>query len=208
MLLIFILFYYFISTLMFLYCLMNILRQMKNFLNNRWIDYSITRFINWCDSEYNRQHQMHFPFSRVFFGENCNWSPYFLSSAESFSLDIPEKTTSWTTSICSTIWEEVDDTSILTTQYQNGHCEKYRNFTWFPGVEIFFKFNLLNSSLLINFTITYQFDFPVFRVSTLLIACTLFPSFQVFLFVYCMLWMLVTVCRAKFTLWKTLMFAL
>ena len=39
----------------------------------------------------------------------------FLSGAYSFSLDLPGKTTSWIASTCSTIWEEVDDTSSLTT---------------------------------------------------------------------------------------------
>ena len=37
---------------------------------------------------------MYFTFSRVFFGENCVSSPYFLSSAESFGSDTPDKTTS------------------------------------------------------------------------------------------------------------------
>ena len=71
--------------------------------------------INWCDSKYNRQYQIYFPFSRDLFEENCVWSPCFLPGVESFSLDIPGKTIYWITSICSTIWEEVDGTSSLTT---------------------------------------------------------------------------------------------
>ena len=75
-----------------------------------WIDFSIRRPISSCGSKDNSQYQIHFPFSRVFFGENCVWSLCFLSGAQSCSLDIPGKNTSWITSIWSPIWEEIDGT--------------------------------------------------------------------------------------------------
>ena len=79
-LLMFIIFYLFLSLIFFLHCMIKILRQMKKLLYI-WINYSITWPINSCDSKYNRQHHIHFPFSGDFFGENCVWSPRFLSGA-------------------------------------------------------------------------------------------------------------------------------
>ena len=69
-------------------------------------NYSITQSVNWSHSEYNREHQIQFSFSRVFFGVNCNLSFYFVPCAKSFGLDVPDKTTSWITSVCLKIWEE------------------------------------------------------------------------------------------------------
>ena len=67
----------FFSALMFyLYYMIKVLRQMKKLLYIWQIDYSITWHINLWDSKYSRQYQIH---SRVFFGENCLWSPCFLS---------------------------------------------------------------------------------------------------------------------------------
>ena len=100
----------------------------KKVLQNWWIDSSITQSISWCDSKYNRQYQNHFTFTRVFFGENCVCSFGFLSGAESFMLDIPGKTTPWITSICSTILEELDVTSSLTTQCQNVYTFWWETF--------------------------------------------------------------------------------
>ena len=108
-------FHLFSTAMFFLHCVRKILRQTKKFLYVWWINHSITRTINWFDSKYNKQCQIPFPFSRIFFRKNCVWSPFFLSGAQSFNLDIPGKTTSWITSICSTIWEEVDGTSSLAT---------------------------------------------------------------------------------------------
>ena len=89
---------------------------MKKSLAELMIDYSITRSIDWCDSKYNRQYQNFFPFTRVFFGENFVCSFGFLSGTDSLVLDSPGKTTPLITSFSSTIWEEVDGTSSLTTQ--------------------------------------------------------------------------------------------
>ena len=118
---IFIYFRYLISTLMlFLYFLTNILRQIKKIiveLMNRLLYNTINQFGVIVKIMGNIKSI--FLFLESFFGENCVRSPSLLSSAESFSLDIPGKTTSWITSICSKIWEEADGTSSLTIQYQN-----------------------------------------------------------------------------------------
>ena len=56
-----------------------------------------------------------------------------------------------------------------------------------------FKFSLSTSSFLhISFMITYQLDFPFFRVLNLVTASILFPSFYLFLVVFWMPWILVT----------------
>ena len=78
-LLIFIIFYLFSTLMFFLHCMIKTLRQTKKLLYIWRIDYSITRPINWCDSKCNKHYQIHFPFSGVFFRENCVWSPCFFS---------------------------------------------------------------------------------------------------------------------------------
>ena len=50
----------------------------KKFLYNWWTGYPLTRSSNWCDSEYNRQNQVHFPFSRVFFWRKLRLFSLFL----------------------------------------------------------------------------------------------------------------------------------
>ena len=94
--------FFIFSQLFFLHCITKNLRQRKKFL---------VEFMNRL--LYNTVHQLQI------FGENCVWSSGLLSGAESFSSDIPRKSTVWLTSICSTIWEEVDGTLSLTTQYRN-----------------------------------------------------------------------------------------
>ena len=50
-------------------------------------------------------------FSRIFFSrESCIWYLWFLFITESFSLESSCKTTSLTTSICSTVRKQVNDT--------------------------------------------------------------------------------------------------
>ena len=67
-----------------------------------------------------------------------------MSSSKSFSLDIPEKTTSWITSIYSTIWEEVDSPSPLTTHYQNVHILWWDMF--FKNSFDIYYFNMVHQS--------------------------------------------------------------
>ena len=119
-----------------------------------------------------------------------------MSSPESLRLHIPDKTTSWTTSICSTISEEVDSTSSLTTHYQNEYI-----FWW----DMFFKnsinayyFHMVNQSpstseyiflsfpqafFLINFNI-FQLQLFIFIITHQLYhyLLTVFPSLSNFKF--------------------------
>ena len=130
--------------------------------------------------------------------ENFVKSPCFLSSAYWFSLNIPGKTFSWIPSICSTIWEEVDGTSSLATQYKNVYIFWeltlliYISFTrcisqvpllntfsyllntfpqaFYLSTSSLFSLNLSTSPLLINFIVTYQFYLPLFRTLNFLTA--------------------------------------
>ena len=143
----------------------------------------------------NRQYQFHFPFSSNFLRENFVRTPCFLSSAYWFSLNIPGKTFSWIPSICSTIWEEVDGTSSLATQYKNvyifwvltvliyilftrciSQVPLLNTFSFlFPqafylSTSSLFSLNLSTSPLVINFIVTYQFYLRLFRTLNFLTA--------------------------------------
>ena len=116
----------------------------------------------------------------LFLGENFVWSPGFLSGAESFNLNISCKTTSWITSIYSSIWVEVDGTLSLSTNVRMDifseetyfeNCVSISFLLWIPEFSFFgrlfylstsslFNFNLSTSSLFMNFIITYQTWFP------------------------------------------------
>ena len=66
-----------------------------------------------------------FIFLESFFGKNCAYLPYFLSSAELLILDTPGISPPWISLTYSTVWEEVDGTSWLTRLYENVY-----NFWW------------------------------------------------------------------------------
>ena len=95
----------------------------KNFLWNWWIDYFIIRFINWPDFSSCLLIMNSFSILWSLFvlsRKPCFlWSPCLLLISESISLDTLDKTTSGITSICSTIWEEVDYNSLHWQQDQN-----------------------------------------------------------------------------------------
>ena len=61
--------YYLNSNIFFFIAWLTFRSRWKKFLYSWWTRYPLTRSSNWCDSEYNRQNQVHFPFSRVFFLE-------------------------------------------------------------------------------------------------------------------------------------------
>ena len=128
----------------------------------------------------------------------------------SFILDVLGKITPSITSICSTIWEEADGTSSLTTQCQNVYTFWWDMFcNWcinqlplfntsyflfpqalfFLSTSLLFNLNLSTLSLLISFIITCHTWFSSF--SNLL---TTSICFQVL-----MLWILVTMYKTKFT---------
>ena len=75
---------------------------------------------------------------------------------------------SWITSICSTVWEKVDDTSSLTTRYQRV-C-----IFW---LDMFFKKkkNSINIDILISHGVSINFNFD-FRVSNQFRICFLLPA--------------------------------
>ena len=129
-----------------------------------------------------------------------------------------------------TIWEDVDGTSSLEIQYQNIYIfwsdmffensiniyQSHMVYQWIWSSEhLLFSFSKRfekkkpKDFFYINFVITYQLDFPLFRNLNLLTASILFLGFRLlFLVVFSILWMLVTMYKAEFTLWKTfVMFA-
>ena len=142
---------------------------------------------------------------------------------EYFSLDIPRKTTSWIISICSTIWVEVYGNPSLTT---NIRIYIFLDKTYFTNcLSTSFLFWILVFSFSSGFS-TYHlhhystsphqlphyfwtsslpiiFDFFVFWTFNLLTASILLPSCYLRLVVLWMLWMMVAVYMANFTLWQT-----
>ena len=97
--------FYLSSQLFILYCMTNILRQMKKFLIELMdrIPNFIALSIDWYVSGVG---WIHFLFSGLFSRGNCIWSPCFLFIKAWLSLDTSGETTSWITFVFSLLcWE-------------------------------------------------------------------------------------------------------
>ena len=143
---------------------------------------------------------------------------------EYFSLDIPRKTTSWIISICSTIWVQVYGNPSLTTNIRIyifldktyfTNCLSTSFLFWIPVFFFFLRIFYLSPSPLYptsphqlphyfwTSSLPIIFDFFVFWAFNLLTASILLPSCYLRLVVLWMLWMMVAVYMANFTLWQT-----
>ena len=138
------------------------------------------------------------------------WSSCFTLNIESISLDTSHKTTSRITSICSAIWEEIDDILSFISLTTTSACMISDDMFLNNSINITFKwrsYNFFLKTLFCFFSSDFfltpcQIDFSwVLNLFTAFIFI-FFSSSSCILFSKCPLWMLVTVYKIKPTLWK------
>ena len=142
----------------------------------------------------------------LFSQENCFLlSPYLMFITESISLDTSDKTTSGKILICSTLWEEIDDISSFIALTTTSACVISDEMFFDNGINITFKWDIffLKTHFFVLFPQTFFFANLISVRSWIfwqLSSC--FGVSSCILFFNFLQWMLVTVYKVKFTLWK------